>query len=212
VRNDPGSGLLLEVGGSQQMAEPEEINDTLRPVGAGVWSIDLGAAPDDVRDLLRQPVLDDEATARIMQHFLLSRGDLIEIISRAGRTPEFSDGGRLETLDVTDGVRYPQLYLVDERTDYTRFDVPHRNTTTSGAGVDEVLQLVSGGGFRLMQELPTVGWFTLSIDCHEDGTGWVFTYDGSRPHMGSLSQARVGTKVVVQAIGPAQWEVQHVDD
>jgi hypothetical protein len=210
VSDDPAGGLLLEFDGQRRMTDQAEVNETLRPVGAGVWPIDLGAAPDDVRDLLRRPVLDDAATGRIMQQFLLSRSDVLEVIARAGRTPEFPDGGRLETLDVTDGVNYPQLYLVDGDTDYTRFDHPHRNTTAAGPGVDEVLQLVSGGGFRLMQELPAAGWYTLTLDCPDDSAGWVLTYDGSRPHMGSLTRAQVGTKLVVQAIGPAEWEVEQV--
>jgi hypothetical protein len=211
VSQDPRSGLLLEFDGRRRVTDQSEINETLRPVGAGVWPIHFGAAPDDVRDLLRQPVLDDAATARIKQQFLLARSDLLDVITRVGRTPEFSDGGRLETLDVTNGVHYPQLYLVDANTDYTRFDLPHRNATAAGPGVDEVVQLVSGGGFRLMQELPGVGWYTLTLDCIGDGAGWVLTYDGSRPHMGSLTRAQVGTKLVVQAIGPAEWEVEQVE-
>jgi hypothetical protein len=39
----------------------------------------------------------------------------------------------------------------------------------------------------------------------------VLTYDGNRPHMGSLTRAQVGTKLVVQAIGPAEWEVEQVE-
>jgi hypothetical protein len=71
------------------------------------------------------------------------------------------------------------------------------------------LQVLSGGGVRLIQHLPEQGVVTLRIDCIEDETGWVLTYDGAYPHMSSISEGQAGTKVLMQIIGPAQWEMKY---
>jgi hypothetical protein len=68
------------------------------------------------------------------------------------------------------------------------------------------MQVLSGGGVRLLQHLPDQGLITLEIDCLEEKSGWIVTYDGAYPHIGSISGARDGTKVLMQAIGPARWE------
>lgn len=73
------------------------------------------------------------------------------------------------------------------------------------------MQLLAGAGFRLLQHLPGEGEFTVTVDGDADGHGWLLTYDGGRPHIGSLTQAQPGTKLLVQAIGPTQFEVTYVD-
>ena len=95
--------------------------------------------------------------------------------------------------------------------DYTRFDHFHVNSATGGGGLDEVLQVLSGGGVNVRQHLPDEGEFVVTIDCPAPESGWLLTYDGGRPHIGSFSSAQPGTKVLVQAIGPPQWEVTYVE-
>jgi hypothetical protein len=56
-----------------------------------------------------------------------------------------------------------------------------------------------------------VGLVTLHIDCIEGETGWIVTYGGAHPHVGSFSRARWGTKALVQVIGPAKWEMKYMD-
>ena len=55
---------------------------------------------------------------------------------------------------------------------------------------------------------------TLTLECPggEQNSGWLITYDGARPHIGSLSSARPGTKALVQVIGPPKWRIRYVDD
>ena len=105
---------------------------------------------------------------------------------------------------------YPQLFVIAVGVDYTRFDHFHFNATTGGAGLDEVMQVLSGGGIEVRQHLPDDGEFTVTIGCPAPDAGWIVTYDGGRPHIGSFTNARPGTKVLVQAIGPPQWEVTDV--
>jgi hypothetical protein len=206
-----GDVRLVFASGRSTLTAPEAINDTLRPIGFGVWPLDVGAAPSDIGELLTRPTLSDDQNAAVREHFLLSRERLLEIIRDAGREPQVAGGGEMTTFDATNGVTYPQLYQIDADTDYTRFDHFHVNATSEGTGLDEVMQVLDGGGIKVLQHLPDEGLFTVSIDCVAGETGWIVTYDGGRPHIGSFSEAPPGTKVLVQAIGPPRWEVHYVD-
>lgn len=205
-----GEGVRLEFsGGRASLTNLADLNAALLPVGARLWPVELRGVPGDVRDLLGKPILEEEEAAAVREHFLLPRGHLLGLIEQAGRAPQVPGGGEVSTLDETNGVRYPQLYTVEAGTDYTRFDRFHTNTSDDGPGVDEVVQLLSGGGFRVLQRPPEGEAFTLQVDCVTDEYGWVLTYDGGYPHIGSLSESRPGTKLLVQAIGPARWEMKY---
>lgn len=197
--------------GGPAVTDADEINATLHPIGFGLCPLNLNGAPDDVRQRLASATLSDDDVAAIEAQFLLPRERLLDIITAAGRTPQVPGGGELSTFDATNGVRYPQLYLVEPGVDYSRFDTFHVNTTADGPGIDEVMQLLAGAGFRIIQHLPGRGEFTVSVDCGADGRGWIITYDGGRPHIGSLAQAEPGTKLLVQAIGPPRYEVTYTD-
>ena len=116
-----------------------DINATLLPNGTRIWPRVLSDEPDDIRTLLAKQSLDASESERLLQHFLLSRERLLEIVHEAGRSPEATDGGALSTTDVTHDVTYPQLYLVEPGIDYSRFDRLHVNAADNGDGVDEVL-------------------------------------------------------------------------
>ncbi len=195
--------------GRPSVTSVDEINEALGHVGARIWPIELRSAPIAVQQALNQPTLDDAEVTAVQDHFLLSRERLLEIISEAGRTPQVPGGGEMSTFDSTNGVAYPQLYIVEPGVDYTRFDRFHINTTSDGPGVDEVMQVLSGGGVRILQHLLEGGSFTLHVDCVADERGWIVTYDGGYPHIGSISGGQPGTKVLVQVIGPARWEMRY---
>lgn len=192
----------------QQVTSLAEINGALAEVGSRLWPLDLHHAPADIQQLLRQPALTAVEAGRVEAHFLLSRERLLEIIVRAGRTPHVPTGGALTTVVLTHGYSYPQLYLVQQDTDYTRFDRFHVNVADDGTGVDEVLQMLSGRGVVIVQRSARAGILTL----HLNSPGWLVTYDGNNPHIGSLSRAEVGTKLLVQAIGPSQWRMRYEKD
>jgi hypothetical protein len=206
------TGVRLEFSsGRPAITDVADINRVLATHGSRIWPLDLRGAPEHVRQLLHRPTLNDAESTQVRKYFLLSRESLLDIIKEAGRTPQVPGGGNMSTLDSTHDILYPQLYIAEPGVDYSRFDRFHVNISEDGTGVDEVGQVLSGGGMRVLQRLPDVGLVTLYIDCIEGETGWIVTYDGANPHIGSFSRARMGTKALVQVIGPAQWEMKYMD-
>lgn len=144
-----------------------------------------------------------------MDHFLLPRERLLELVVAAGRTPGTEGGGHLSTTDKTHGIVYPQLYQVLDGIDYSRFDRFHVNRSLTQTGVDEVMHVLWGRGVVLQQQIPDSGVVRLEIDCPPD-QGWTLTYDGDLPHIGSISGASLGAKILMQVFGPAEWEMQYI--
>ena len=207
------TGLRLESAHrGAELTDLEAINEALLPNGARVWRRDLTTEPENIRALVGQTTLDEEEQARVLDHFLLSRQRILEIVEEAGRTPETPDGGEMSTLDATHGITYPQLYLVEPGIDYSRFDRLHINTSDTGLGVDEVMQVLSGSGVRLIQILPEHGPVTLHIDCPSQDVAWTVTYSGAFPHVGSISGCSTGSKIHMQVIGTPEWQMRYVDD
>jgi len=203
-------GIRLELpDGRPPLKAVADINEALAETGTGVWPLALGNVPAEVRALLGQPTLTDAETERVRAYFLMSRERLLRIIEAAGRQPNVAGGGELDTFVTNEGYGYPQLWVVQRGRDYTRFDRVHVNVADDGTGVDEVLQILSGGGVVIRVHGRNGGALALRLDCPSEDTGWLVTYDGGRPHMGSLSSARPGTKVMVQAIGPARWALRY---
>src|SRR5262245_60007979 len=207
------TGLRLDVSGSPAVVSGlSDVNRELAVAKSKVWPLDLRSTPAGIRRLLDGPVLEAAETSRVMDHFLLPRERLLEVIAEAGRAPNVPGGGALSTQVDSHGYSYPQLWLVQGGTDYTRFDRFHVNTADDGTGVDEVMQVLSGADIVIRHRLPYGKILTLQVDCPSDDAGWLVTYDGGRPHIGSLSSARAGTKVLVQAIGPPRWSVRYTRD
>jgi hypothetical protein len=204
-------GLSLEFSDRRPVpATVEEINAELRKIGAGVWPLDLRGQPAEFRDLLKKPKLDDTESERLKTHFLLPMDGLLEIIGKAGRSPHVSGGGAMETWVTNQDYGYPQLYQVEAGIDYSRFDRLHVNVSADGVGVDEVFQMLSGSGFVIRQRLDDGEMLTLTLDS-APGRGWVGTYSGTRPHIGSVSSASPGSKLLVQVIGAPRWIMRYVD-
>jgi len=206
-------GIRLEFSdGHLPLTDVAEINVALAEIGTGVWPLDLSGEPDDIRRLLGQPTLTEAEAERMRKHFLLPRERLLEIIAVAGRKPNVPGGGELTTWVSNHGYSYPQLWIVQGDEDYTRFDRFHVNVSEDGIGVDEVLQMLWGGGLVIHHLLPSGVTLTMSLDCPNEVSGWLVTYNGGKPHIGSLSQATPGTKCMVQVIGPAQWIMRYEDE
>ncbi len=195
--------------GRPPLTAAADVNTTLAEVGAGVWRLDLTGARDDVRSLLVQRSLTDAEVERVRAHFLLPRERLLEIVAAAGRTPNVPGGGQLTTLVTNEGYSYPQLWIVQGAADFSRFDRFHVNVSDDGVGVDEVLQILSGAGVVIRLRAPSGSVLTLHLDCPAEGSGWLLTYDGGKPHIGSLGSATPGTKVLAQVIGPPRWAIRY---
>jgi hypothetical protein len=202
---------LQNADGSRSPATANEVNDILEKYGARVWPLDLSNVSSDQRLLLSESQLSAGERSMIRDQFLLTRERLLELIAEAGREPRVPGGGEMSTLDTTHGVQYPELYLVELGADYTRFDRLHINRTEAGTGVDETLQMLSGSGVRFVQSLPDVGVVTLFLTCPSPESGWTISYSGAHPHIASFTGASEGSKVLMQIIGPARWNMDYVD-
>lgn len=188
----------------------EEINDALAAFGSRVWPLQYGSLPEEIRRLLAKPTLTKAESEVLMQRFLLTRERLLELIAEAGRKPHVPGAGEMSTSVINHNYTYPQLYVVEPGVDYSRFDRFHVNTSDDGTGVDEVIQVLSGGGFTVFERLPEQGVVTLHVSTTERN-GWIVSYDGGLPHIGSVSGSALGTKVLVQVIGPARWVMRYED-
>ena len=207
------TGLRLERGdGGPALVGIGAVNAALAPFGARVWPLDLSTVAPDILDLLARPTLDAADAGRIKAALLLSREALLAKLAEAGRSPHVPGGGALETEVANHGYAYPQLFVVEEGVDYTRFDRFHVNVAEDGTAVDEVMQILSGGGVRILQRLPGGEAVTLTLDCPSAVQGWTVTYDGAVSHIGSMSSARPGTKALMQVFGPARWTMRYDED
>lgn len=203
-------GIRLEFSdGRPSLTSLAEINRAFEEIGSRVWPLDLRNEPDEIRKLLRQPTLTKDESDQLLNHFLFSRERLLEIITVAGRQPHVPGGGALTTLVLPYNYKYPQLFVVEEGIDYSRFDRFHVNISKDGTAVDEVAQILSGSGFVNHHRSPNGEILSLYVDCPGEDSGWILTYDGGYPHIGSFSGAQPGTKALVQVIGPETWEMRY---
>lgn len=203
-------GVRLDLpGGGTPLAALADVNAALAPVGARLSPLGLAGVPADLRQLLKRTSLTEAEAKRLETHFLLPRTRLLELIKAAGRKPQVCCGGALATQHAPDGATYPRLYRVERGIDHSRFDRFHVNVADDGTGVDEVMQILAGSGVRFLQRAPGGGVLALQLDCPEDA-GWILTYRGACPHIGSISGASAGTKVLMQIIGPARWVMRYV--
>lgn len=204
-------GLQLEDRrGRRSAATMDEVNEVLARYRARLWPLDLSGVTTEHARLRAQPALSASETTTLREHFLLPRERLLALIAGAGRAPQVAGGGELHTVDTTHDVHYPELYLVAPGVDYTRFDRLHVNHAADGTGVDETLQLLSGGGVRFVHTTPDAGTVTVLLDCPSTDQGWTMSYSGAQPHVASFTGASEGTKILMQIIGPPRWTMDYV--
>lgn len=202
-------GVRLELpDGGTPLTSLAGVNAALAPVGARLSPVDLADVPADLRQLLSKSTLTEAESKRLETHFTLPRARLLALIKAAGRKPQVCCGGALITHCAPHDDLYPRLCRVEAGIDHSRFDRLHVDTADDGTGVDEVMQILAGGGVRFQLRRPTGGVLTLHLGCPKDA-GWILTYHGACPHSGSLSGAVPGTKVLMQIIGPARWVMRY---
>ena len=208
--NEKGSRLEFS-DGQPPIFDIESINNVLAAIGSRIWTRDLTSVPTEVRKLLRQSTLSPSEAEQVTPHFLYPRRRLVEIITSAGREPNVPDGGELTTFVTTLGCWYPELHVIDEGVDYSRFEKFHVNTADDGTAVDEIIQLLSGSDFVYHLRAPDGLTLMIHLACIGDETGMLLTFNGKTPHLGKVSMATPGTKILNQAIGPAKWAIRECD-
>lgn len=206
------AGLLFEASdGRRDVTALADVQKAFAEVGAAVWPLDLSRTPEEIRALLRKPSPAEEERKTLLQHFLLPRERLLEIIAAAGREPHVTGGGELVTRVENQGASYPLLHVSDGEADFSRFDRFHRNHSSDGVYIDEIVQVLCGEGLVIRFRRPDGVELTLRVSCPDESAGWLLFYAGDIPHIGSMSDAVRGTKCVVQAIGPPVWNMNYVD-
>ncbi len=209
IRTSP-SGLVLETGAlTAPLYDLADINRAVAHLGLKVWPLDLSGRSERIRALLAKERPTPEEMQEIKAAFLLERAALLEIVREARGSEAVPGGGALSTRVENHGYDYPQVYLAEAGADYSRFDRYHRNTADDGTPVDEVGQLLAGGGFRVFQRGDAGEEALLSLSCPAPDRGWLFSYSGGRPHIGSMTEASSGSKLVVQVFGPPLWTMRY---
>lgn len=202
--------LLFRRNNGPALHELDAINEALSEIGGRIEPLPLADQPDEIRALLREPSLDADQAETLKRHFLLSQEELLRVIAEAGRAPQVAGGGALETHVSPHDFTYPQLYQIDSEIDYGRFDQFHRNMAEDGSSaVDEILQMLHSGPLDVLHVTPGGDTIFVRLRCPDDDHGWLMTYDGSTPHSGRMGAAEMGSKALVQVIGPARWVMDY---
>lgn len=74
-----------------------------------------------------------------------------------------------------------------------------------------MLQILPGNGFLAIIQPDDKHTLTLKLNCEPDVSGWLLTYDGDKPHIGSVSHADLGSKILAQVIGAARREMLYLN-
>ncbi len=202
---DDAVTLTREETGAELARGYEAVNGALE--GTGIWlaPLPLDGVPADIKDLLAKPALTAEENTRVKEHFLLSREKCLVAIAAAGREPQVPGGGSMAAYCDTTQVQYPQLWVVAAEIDFSGFYPFHVNQTDDGTGTDEIGQMLSG---RLMRyRYPVLGGVVLTMSCLPQ-LGWLFSFSGVQPHGGILDETEVGSKILVQVLGPERFQAR----
>ncbi|MEM8552695.1 MAG: hypothetical protein AAGF45_09965 [Pseudomonadota bacterium] len=197
--------LSREATGEVLASGHEAVNAALKGTGVWVAPRPLDDEPPEMLALLQKTVLTEEENARVKAHFLLSREKCLDIIAAAGRTPQVPGGGSMEAFCETLEVPYPQLWVIEKGRDMSGFLHYHRNLGEDGTGSDDVGQQLSGTLMRYRYDL--FGGVVLTMNCTDDA-GWLFTFSGILPHGGMLHETSIGSKTLVQVLGPERFWVR----
>lgn len=193
----------------------DNINAVLRSVGVRVSALPLPESASSILKVSQTRAINPEETAKLLSIFSLHRGQLLEEIRKAGRTPEAHRGGFLTTSEV-EIPPYPKVYDMKAMTPEVvahlqeKFGKLHVNSSDNGMGIDEVMSIVSGGPWTWFFLLPNdvIGKLTLGF-VGQQGPGWRISYPGLGPHGGFLDP-EYGL-VVAHAHGPANFVMRYVE-
>ncbi|MBX7433096.1 hypothetical protein JDV09_13395 [Mycobacterium sp. Y57] len=203
--------LELTTDDGELLTDLESINRFLAWQHSKVWPLDLGDLPPEVRVALDTENTTSRQAELVLRHFLLPRDRLLGLIAECGREPQVPGGGALETHVLPHDYDYPHLFEIHAGDRITTYDVFHSNRAEDGTGVDEIVQMLRGQGLLMRHRLPDGAEWSLRMSCPGPEQGWLSTYEGSHPHIGSPADAAAGSKFLVQVIGPPIWTMEYLD-
>lgn len=197
----------------QSVTDFNAINETLKTVGVRLSRLALPSEALPILKLSTTTKLNEVQISNLLKIFSLTRKDLLDQISIAGRKPVISGGGSLSTGEV--GVApYPKIYDMkamspqDHIYVQNKFGKLHVNSADSGEGVDEVMTLVSGGPWTWYFLLKDNVVAKLSLSrIQPNGPGWRLSYPGLTPH-GAYMDAEDGI-CIAYIIGPKTWVMRY---
>lgn len=189
------------------------VNQVLRSVGVRVSTVPIPAAAKAVIAKAQSRALRKDEHEELLRLFPLHRGDLLQQISLAGREAAVPRGGYLSTSE-QDVAPYPKVYDMKAMSQdlvhflQHKFGKLHVNSADDGAGIDEVMTVISGGDWTWFFVLPdqVVAKLTLGF-VPADGDAWRISYPGLVPH-GGFFDAPFGL-VVAYAHGPKQFVMRY---
>jgi len=198
--------------GRSSIAGIESVNAVLRSVGVRASTVAIpGQAKPILKQSLIRPITEAEQT-ELIELFNLNRADLLEQIKLAGRTPEMHRGGYLGTRE-GDSAPYPKVYDMKALAPdvhtwvLNRYGRLHVNSADNGAGIDEVMTVVSGGPFTWMFVLPNGVVARLTVEeIAESGPAVRLSYPGMGMHAGWM-EPKQGL-IVAFAHGPESFTIR----
>lgn len=210
------SNLTLEFSnGSSSLKGQKAINQSFEEIGVYVRQVDVPKEAYSIIKTSFDKSLSSKEQVELISLFSLHRGELLDEIKLAGRLPGVNRGGYLSTSEV--GVApYPKVYdmksLDDKMTIFLqkKFGKLHVNSAEDGAGIDEVMTIVSGGPYTWFFAYPNgvVGKLILPRVNIGD-KAWRISYPGLVPH-GGFFDAKDGL-VVAYAHGPKNFVMRYED-
>ncbi|RQR54577.1 hypothetical protein DIE21_06960 [Burkholderia sp. Bp9140] len=190
----------------------ESVNAILRPVGVRASTVAIPEAAKPILEASVDRAISEDEQSRLIALFNLHRGDLLEQIQLAGRTPEMRRGGFLGTRE-GDTAPYPKVYdmkaLTSEMRTWVlnRYGRLHVNTAEDGIGIDEVMTVVSGGPFTWVFVLPDGVLARLTVFAIDpDGRAVRLSYPGLGMHAGYMDPPQ--GVIVAFAHGPERFVIR----
>lgn len=190
----------------------DNVNAVLRSVGVRASTVPI---PEEAKPILKASqtrAIGEEEQNKLISTFSLNRADLLEQIRLAGRTPEMRRGGYLGTRE-GDTAPYPKVYdmkaLTPEMRTWVlnRYGRLHVNTSDNGAGIDEVMTVVSGGPFTWMFVLPDGVLARLTVyPIEQAGPAVRLSYPGLGMHAGYMDPDH--GLIVAYAHGPENFVIR----
>ncbi|ALF90371.1 MULTISPECIES: hypothetical protein [Ralstonia solanacearum species complex] len=198
--------------GRSDVTGVENVNAVLRSVGVRASTLPIPEEAGPILKASRTRAISEEEQSRLIAIFSLNRAELLEQIRLAGRTPEVHRGGYLSTVE-GDTPPYPKVYDMQALTPelrawvLNRYGRLHVNTSDNGAGIDEVMTVVSGGPFTWVFVLPDGVLARLTVAPIEpDGPAVRLSYPGLGMHAGYMDPSH--GLIVAYAHGPETFAIR----